>query len=124
VHDFHIKVNHTFKKRKSNKSVYTIECTDKNYHWRLYASRMQSDDTFIINTRQGSHECVMSGDRLEHLHLTFSFMASLIRESVKDNVRFIIKDIKVAIEQRYNFKASYLKCWRAKEIVIAQLFGG
>jgi hypothetical protein len=51
-------------------------------------------------------------------------MASLIRESVKDNVRFIIKDIKVAIEQRYNFKASYLKCWQAKEIVIAQLFRG
>jgi hypothetical protein len=32
VHDFHIKTNRTFKKRKSNKSVYTIECTNQNYH--------------------------------------------------------------------------------------------
>jgi MuDR family transposase len=51
VYDFHIKANRTFKKRKSNKSVYTIECTDQNCHWRLYASRRQSDDAFIINTR-------------------------------------------------------------------------
>jgi MuDR family transposase len=78
VHDFHIKADRTFKKRKSNKSVYMIECTDQNCHWRLYASRRQSDDAFIINIKQGSHECVMSGDRLEHPHLTFSFMASLI----------------------------------------------
>jgi hypothetical protein len=51
-------------------------------------------------------------------------MASIIRAHVKGNVRFSIKDIKVAIEQRYPFKAPYLKCWRAKEIAIAQLFGG
>jgi MuDR family transposase len=51
VYDFHIKMNHTFKKRKSNKSVYTIECTDQNCHWRLYASRRLSDDIFIINLR-------------------------------------------------------------------------
>jgi hypothetical protein len=85
---------------------------------------MIRDDTFIINTRQDPHECIMSGDRLEHSHLTSSFMASLIRESVKCNVRFTIKDIKVAIDQRYSFKAPYLKCWRAKEIAIAQLFRG
>jgi MuDR family transposase len=30
VHDFHIKMNLTFKKRNSNKSVYTIKCTDQN----------------------------------------------------------------------------------------------
>ena len=35
-----------------------------------------------------------------------------------------MKDIKVDIEQRYNFKVNYLKCWRAKEIAIAQIFGG
>jgi MuDR family transposase len=124
VHDFHIKANRTFKNRKSNKSVYTIECTDQNCHWRLYASRRLSDHAFIINTRQDPHECIMSGDRLEHPHLTFPFMASLIRESVKSNVRFTIKDIKVTIEQKYSFKTPYLKCWRAKEIAIAQLFGG
>jgi hypothetical protein len=52
----------------------------------------------------------MSGDRSEHPHLMSSFMASLIRDSVKDNVQFIIKDIKVDIEQRYSFNAPYLKC--------------
>jgi MuDR family transposase len=124
VHDFHIKANHTFKKRKSNKSMYTIECTDQNCHWRLYASRRQSDNAFIINTRQGPHECVMSRDRLEYPHSTSSFMSSLIRKSVKDNVRFTIKDMKIVIEQRYSFKTPYLKCWRAKKIAIAQLFGG
>jgi hypothetical protein len=51
-------------------------------------------------------------------------MASLIRESVKGNIRFTIKDIKVVIEQRYSFKTPYLKYWQAKEITIAQLFGG
>jgi hypothetical protein len=66
----------------------------------------------------------MSGDKLEHPHLTFLFMTSLIRESIKDNVRFTIKDIKVIIEQRYSFKTPYLKCWRAKDIAIAQLFRG
>jgi MuDR family transposase len=86
VHDFLIKANRTFKKRKSNKNVHTIECTDQNYHWRLYASRRQSDDTFIINIRQCPHKCVMSSNRLEHPHLTSSFMASLIRETVKDNI--------------------------------------
>jgi hypothetical protein len=106
-------------KKKSNKSMYAIECTDQNCHWRLYASRMLSDDAFIINTRQDHHECIMLGDRLEYPHLTYPFMTSLIRESVKDNVRFTIKDIKVVIEQRYSFKAPYLKCWRAKEITIA-----
>jgi adenylosuccinate synthase len=118
VYDFHIKANCTFKK-KSNKNMYAIECTDQNCHWRLYASRMLSDDAFIINTRQDHHECIMFGDRLEYPHLTYPFMTSLIRESVKDNVRFTIKDIKVVIEQRYSFKAPYLKCWRAKEITIA-----
>jgi MULE transposase domain len=51
-------------------------------------------------------------------------MASLIRESVKGNVRFTIKDIKVVIEQRYSFKTPCLKYWQTKEITIAQLFGG
>ena len=35
-----------------------------------------------------------------------------------------MKDIKVDIEQMYNFKANYFKCWCAKEIAIAQIFGG
>jgi hypothetical protein len=61
----------------------------------------------------------MSGDKLEHPHLTFPFMTSLIRESVKDNVRFTINDIKVVIEHRYSFKTPYLKCWRVKDIAIA-----
>jgi hypothetical protein len=36
VYDFHIKANHTFKKRKSNKSVHTIEvvCIEKAKWWR------------------------------------------------------------------------------------------
>jgi hypothetical protein len=28
------------------------------------------------------------------------------------------------VEQMYHFKVNYMKCWRAKKIIIAQLFGG
>jgi hypothetical protein len=124
VHHYHINMNRTFRVRHSNKSVWTIECTNQECFWRLYASKRASDNEFIINTRTGPHECLMESDRLEHPHLTSAFMASIIRENVKGNVKFKIKDIKVAIEQKYSFKANYLKCWRAKEIAIAQLFGG
>jgi MuDR family transposase len=42
VHDFYITANHAFKKKKSNKSVYMIKCTNQNCHWRLFASRRLS----------------------------------------------------------------------------------
>jgi hypothetical protein len=43
---------------------------------------------------------------------------------VKANVKYKIIDIKVMVEQMYHFKVNYMKCWRAKKIIIAQLFGG
>lgn len=119
VHDFHIRTNCTFHTKKTNMRVYTIHCTKQNYKWRLYATRRSSDDVFIINTRDGLHSCVISYDSFEHPHLTTPFIASIIREHIKVNIKY-----KVDIEQRYNYNAPYLKCWSAKEIVIAQLFGG
>jgi hypothetical protein len=68
---------------------------------------------FDIITRRGPYNCVISSDRLEHPHLTAPFIASLIREHVKVNVKY-----KVNFEQRYNFKVKYFKYWRAKEIAI------
>jgi hypothetical protein len=43
---------------------------------------------------------------------------------VKFNVKYKIIDIKVMVEKIYHFKVNYMKCWHAKEILIAQLFGG
>jgi MULE transposase domain len=43
---------------------------------------------------------------------------------MKANVKYKIIDIKVMVEQMYHFKVNYMKYWRVKEIIIAQLFGG
>lgn len=42
---------------KNDKNCITIECTNKNYNWRLYASSDRHGETLVIKTLNDNHAC-------------------------------------------------------------------
>ncbi|KAJ1694246.1 hypothetical protein LUZ63_010944 [Rhynchospora breviuscula] len=99
VHDHHIKINRTFRMKKSNASVYTLICTSDSCDWRLYAVRRVEDGAFVIKTRAGPHTCLVTKNRPNHPHLTAPFMATIVRQNIKKNPRFTVTDVQSRVKQ-------------------------
>ena len=70
------------KKEKNNLSRYTVSCKGKGCKWRLHASVLDDEKTFMIKSYHGGHRCVRKTDYHE---ADYNWLASKILNHLREN---------------------------------------
>jgi len=124
ISKWHIDNNREIKVQDSSKTKYRVRCKDENCSWMLYAARTGSGDAWSIRKCPYKHICRSTAARFDHAQLTAKMMADIIREDVENNVSLPIKQVFGLVRKIFpGVNPKYNKLWRAREIVVAYMFG-
>ncbi|GMJ11147.1 MUSTANG 7 [Hibiscus trionum] len=111
-----------FKYKKNDSHRVTVKCKVEGCPWRIHASRLSTTQLICIKKMNPTHTC--GGSALAGGHqATRSWVASIIKERLKDFPDYKPKDIVNDIKQEYGIQLNYSQAWRAKEIAMEQLQG-
>ncbi|KAK8520252.1 hypothetical protein V6N13_031286 [Hibiscus sabdariffa] len=111
-----------FKYKKNDSHRVTVKCKVEGCPWRIHASRLSTTQLICIKKMNPTHTC--GGASLTGGHqATRSWVASIIKDRLKDFPDYKPKDIVNDIKQEYGIQLNYSQAWRAKEIAMEQLQG-
>lgn len=124
VHELALKFNFEFKVKKSNKSLLTLVCVNDNCHWRLRATKMETNESFVVHKYTREHTCGLGTRVNDHRQARSWFIGRQIMDKYEDP-RMIYRpsDIVNDVRLNYGVKLSYKKAWKAKECALEQLMG-
>jgi hypothetical protein len=124
AHRIAMKHNFEFKVKKSNKSTYTIICVDNNCSWRLSATKMDTNEFFVVRKYAREHTCEVGIRQNDHRQARSWFIGRQIMHKFQDP-RTIYRptDIINDIRREYGVVMSYQKAWKAKECALEDLMG-
>ncbi|XP_022847476.1 uncharacterized protein LOC111369964 isoform X2 [Olea europaea var. sylvestris] len=124
MHRIALKHNFEFKVKKSNKSTYTIICIDDSCHWHLRATKMDTNELFVIRKYAREHTCEVGIRQNDHRQARAWFIGREIMQKFQDP-RMIYKpsDIINDVRREYGVVMSYQKAWKAKECALEDLIG-
>uniref|UniRef100_A0A5B6YXA9 SWIM-type domain-containing protein n=1 Tax=Davidia involucrata TaxID=16924 RepID=A0A5B6YXA9_DAVIN len=111
-----------FKYKKNDSHRVTVKCKAEGCPWRIHASRLSTTQLICIKKMNATHTCegavVTTG-----YQATRSWVASIIKEKLKNFPNYKPKDIVNDIKQEYGIQLNYFQAWRGKEIAKEQLQG-
>ncbi|XP_038993876.1 uncharacterized protein LOC120117707 isoform X2 [Hibiscus syriacus] len=111
-----------FKYKKNDSHRVTVKCKVEGCPWRIHASRLSITQLICIKKMNPTHSC--GGSALTGGHQSSrTWVASIIKEKLKDFPDYKPKDIVNDIKQEYGLQLNYFQAWRAKEIAMEQLQG-
>ena len=120
---FHISRNMAIEVKKSNKSMYVVECKNEICPWRLYA-RVTDSGVWMISTNPLEHCCYGSATRTDHGQMTSHVIADIIKPGLRENLEMSVKEVRNLVKSKFpTIEPSYNKLWRGREQAIADLFG-
>lgn len=129
VHDFRealrkyaIANQFAFKYKKNDSHRVTVKCKAEGCPWRIHASRLSTTQLICIKKMTPTHTCEGSVVTNGH-HATRSWVASIIKDKLRDFPNYKPKDIVSDIKQEYGIQLNYYQAWRGKEIAKEQLQG-
>ncbi|KAL6567149.1 hypothetical protein OROMI_015553 [Orobanche minor] len=90
VKDYVLKVGFIMKKERNCNLRYTLYCKGKGCKWRLHASVLDDERTFMIKTYHGGHRCVR---RTDYHEADYNWLASKIMVQLRDNPAMTAKHL-------------------------------
>ncbi|KAL2466967.1 Uncharacterized protein Adt_42818 [Abeliophyllum distichum] len=119
-----VKCHFEFKVKKSNKSIYTVVCIEKNCKWRLRAIKIKESPNFEVRKYNGHHSCSMSVRRRDHRHASYMVIGNHIAPKYQDANRvYIPRDIISDIRREFGITISYTKAYMAKSFASGLIRG-
>ncbi|KAL5581296.1 hypothetical protein UlMin_013738 [Ulmus minor] len=115
--DIAMKGNFEFRTRKSNRSLWVIECIDPNCSWRLRASKIVPESTkFVIRKYVGVHSCSLLNRNANHRQATYV----VIGEQVAPQYVGVEKGpgpkgVQTFARTELGAQISYYKAWRGRK---------
>ncbi|KAL5560742.1 hypothetical protein UlMin_036953 [Ulmus minor] len=112
-----MKGNFEFRTRKSNWSLWVIECIDPNCSWRLRASKIVPESTkFVIRKYVGVHSCSLLNKNANHRQATYV----VIGEQVAPQYVGVEKGpgpkgVQTFARTEHGAQISYYKAWRGRK---------
>ncbi|KAL5553951.1 hypothetical protein UlMin_041352 [Ulmus minor] len=112
-----MKGNFEFRTRKSNRSLWVIECIDPNCSWRLRASKIVPESTkFVIRKYVGVHSCSLLNRNANHRQATYV----VIGEQVAPQYVGVEKGpgpkgVQTFARTELGAQISYYKAWRGRK---------
>ncbi|KAL5552409.1 hypothetical protein UlMin_002585 [Ulmus minor] len=106
-----------FQTRKSNRSLWVIECIDPNCSWRLRASKIVPESTkFVIRKYVGVHSCSLLNRNANHRQATYV----VIGEQVAPQYVGVEKGpgpkgVQTFARTKLGAQISYYKAWRGRK---------
>ncbi|XP_057426629.1 uncharacterized protein LOC130720062 isoform X2 [Lotus japonicus] len=111
-----------FKYKKNDSHRVTVKCKAEGCPWRIHASRLSTTQLICIKKMNPTHTCEGAFGTTGH-QATRSWVASIIKEKLRDCPNYKPKDIVNDIKQEYGIQLNYFQAWRGKEIAKEQLQG-
>ncbi|XP_027365289.1 uncharacterized protein LOC113872164 isoform X1 [Abrus precatorius] len=111
-----------FRYKKNDSHRVTVKCKADGCPWRIHASRLSTTQLICIKKMNSTHTCDGAFATTGH-QATRSWVASIIKEKLKDFPDYKPKDIVNDIKQEYGIQLNYFQAWRGKEIAKEQLQG-
>ncbi|KAJ4956462.1 hypothetical protein NE237_013245 [Protea cynaroides] len=122
LHKYAIAHGFAYRFKKNDPNRVTVLCKAEGCPWRIHASKLSTTQLFCIKRMTPTHTCeggvVTAGYRA-----TRSWVASIIKEKLKESPNYKPKDIAVDIKKEYGIQLNYSQAWRGKEIAKEQLQG-
>ncbi|XP_043725055.1 uncharacterized protein LOC122671729 isoform X2 [Telopea speciosissima] len=122
LHKYSIAHGFAYRFKKNDPHRVTVMCKAEDCPWRIHASRLSTTQLFCIKRMTPTHTCeggvVTAGYRA-----TRSWVASIIKEKLKESPSYKPKDIAEDIRREYGIQLNYSQAWRGKEIAKEQLQG-
>ncbi|CAA3031907.1 cytochrome P450 93A3-like, partial [Olea europaea subsp. europaea] len=124
VHRLALKYNFEFKVKKSNKSLLTVACVEDSCNWRLRATKMDTNECFVIRKYLREHTCEVGILRNDHRQARAWFIGRQIMHKYQDpRTIYRPSDIINDVRREYGVVMSYQKAWKAKECALEDLMG-
>lgn len=117
-----ISLRRQFRVVKSNKKEYDIKCVMPDCGWRLHAFKGKWVDFWEVSIIT-EHSCELDKLETRHRNLSAKFVANYMYAQIIDNLNFEPKSIIRAVDEKYRYKISYSKAYRAKQKVFEMRFG-
>lgn len=117
-------IAHSFMYRfvKNDRSRVTAECTVEDCPWRIHASRTSPKQNFMIKTINSIHTCGKELSKQSHRLASQRWVASVIKDKLRDTPNYKPKDIANDLEQEYGLSLNYSQAWRGKSIAKKELY--
>ncbi|XP_074266095.1 uncharacterized protein LOC141588558 [Silene latifolia] len=128
ITSYNLRVNQSFKIHESKPHTVTYKCGRRptSCSWTLRALQKKLvSDAFTIVRYNGGHERSCVGDTMpiDHRNLRRTFISNAIRNIVEADWGLMVNAIIEIIIDKYNYKISYMKAWKAKQKALADIFG-
>jgi hypothetical protein len=112
----------TFKTRVSCPQSYTAYCTAEGCKCIVHAYVPKYEVNWVVSNIV-PHTCVRSNVLAEHRNLSSTLIATLMFNEIVEKKDMEAKHIQVAIRNRYKYRISYGKAWRAKQKAMEMRYG-
>jgi hypothetical protein len=115
-------LNREFKVLKSSPPMYDVHCVKLDCPFRVHAYKGKWKDYWKISTIL-DHTCTLDQLDANHRNLTVGFVANHIYSQIVENPTYEPKSIICAIEDKFRYRISYGKAYRAKKKVMEIRWG-
>lgn len=123
LHKYAIAKGFVYKFIKSEGPRVTVVCSGKDCPWRIHASKSSANQEFTIKKMNDIHTCERENSKQSHRLATQSWVASVIKEKLRDIPDYKPRDIANDLEREYGLRLSYHRAWRGKAIAEKELHG-
>uniref|UniRef100_A0ACD5ZB58 Uncharacterized protein n=1 Tax=Avena sativa TaxID=4498 RepID=A0ACD5ZB58_AVESA len=106
---------------KNDASRVTAECTGEDCPWRIHASKSTAKKDFMIKKISESHTCESETVK-SHRLASQRWVASVIKEKLRDSPNYRPRDIANDLQQEYGLCLNYSQAWRGRTIAQRELY--
>lgn len=86
--------------------------------WRLWATKMTSEESFQIKTLNANHNCIRD---YSAFIVDNTWLAKKYARKIRDYPNWKLKDIQADMFNNYGLKVTLNQCWRAKQKAVGQI---
>ncbi|PKA57207.1 ubiquitin-conjugating enzyme E2 S [Apostasia shenzhenica] len=123
LHKYAIAKGFVYKFIKSEGPRVTVVCSAKDCPWRIHASKSSANQDFTIKKMNDTHTCERENSKQSHRLATQSWVASVIKEKLRETPDYKPRDIANDLQREYGLRLSYHRAWRGKAIAEKELHG-
>ena len=111
-----------FRVLKSSPHIYEVCCVQSNYPFQVHTFKGKWKDYWEVS-RLVEHTCLLQQLDPHHCNLTAAFVSNYMYPHIIDNPSFEPKSIIFIVEEKFKYKISYNKAYRAKQKALEMRWG-
>ncbi|XP_070022631.1 uncharacterized protein [Nicotiana sylvestris] len=122
--DLAVRERFQFKVKRSSATKYHLMCVDDSCAWNFKSSAVFKANIFKVRSYNNNHTCGYGERYLTQRQATSGVIASIVKDKyVNPKKVYTANDIIEDIQKQHGIEVSYMKAWRAKEIVMTMIRG-